>query len=190
MRITGRQLRRIIQEEVGRMMNEEDMGSVVGSTGTQTVAPVTVKGGNPDDFKKSLTGNLAMKLMSLFGVSRSKPNPTAVVNEGDKVDILCELVGIKDIPDAGGIPGIQGSKIWSVTSMSINGRNLAVPPAFQPRPAAGTEIPPGERMKFRVSFEVGYNLAAELEDNKDGTGSLEALKYVLYNTVKDKIVAA
>jgi hypothetical protein len=192
MRITGKQLRRIIQEEVARMVNEDDMGSVVGSSGTQAVAPVAVKGGKPDDFKKSLAGNLSFKLMALFGVTTAKPNPTAVVNEGDKVDILCELVGIKDVPDTGGIPGIQGSKTWSVASMSINGKNLAVPPGLRPRPAAGSEVPPGERMKFRVTFEVGYNLASALDENRNDPtgGTLEDVRYTLFNSIKDNIVAA
>lgn len=200
MRITGRQLRRIIQEEVERMMNEEN-GSVVGSTGTQAVKPMVVKG-NPNfeqDMKRKATRQLAYLLAALTTFDKNQ-NIALTLNEGDKIEAMIELTSITDKSYVGGRLEIEDLTSWKITGFNVNGVNkdALLPPRFKSDRGAGRGnlataadvIPPNERMKYRVSMTVPASVEDILDDKDYGqTGSMTPIVDTYFMALKDSITA-
>jgi len=162
------------------MMYEEE-GTIMGSTGTQSVGPVSVKGIPPATFKSNATGSLAISLARLF----TAPGTTVKVKQGDVVDARCELVGISDAAD--GTPKM----LWSLKDLSINDSPVRVPPGLQPRAKPGTEVPSGERMMFTVSLNINQPISAEIADGAGRTGgNMDRVMRTILMYIKDSVRAA
>ena len=164
------------------MMYEEE-GTIVGSTGTQSVGPVSVKGIPPATFKSSATGSLAINLARLFTFSGANQQYLVKVKQGDVVDAVCELVGISDKAD--GTPGM----LWSLKDLSINDSPVRVPPGLQPRAKPGTEVPPGERMKFSVSFNINQPISAAIATGTGGDMPDRVMRTIMMY-IRDSVRAA
>lgn len=162
------------------MMYEEE-GTIVGSTGTQPVGPVSVKGTPPAVFKTSAVGSFAIRLTKLFTFTATGVNQQYLVKvkQGDEVDAVCELVGISDGADG------KPKMVWSMTSLMINDKSVTIPLGFQPRAKPGTEVPPGERMKFRAVFEINQPISAEIT-----SGSFERIMRTLEMYLRNSVSAA
>jgi len=158
------------------MMYEEDMGSIVGSTGTQAVAPVTVKGIPPERLRLGALHALTDKLTRSFTFKGANQQHLVKVKQDDDVYALCELISIVD-DKADGNP----RTVWSLKEFSINDKPVRIAPGLQPRAKPGTEVPPGERMKFNVSFNMNQGLMSEINANLAGENPSGERVYRLLN---------
>jgi hypothetical protein len=189
MRITGRQLRRIIQEEVARMVNEEEV-TFTQPAAVQGQAPGALPQGiNPASIAKSI----AYKLTNLARQDWNAESDV-IFNDGDKVSIVGKIVDVtsydpnatarlfggSQAPTTGELP--MAPKI-SITSVSVNGQEYSGPNQAKIR-ASGT-LPPDSQMDITATFTVPGGFASALvQDRMDIRKVGSMLTPLIQQTIK------
>jgi hypothetical protein len=141
MRITGRQLRRIIQEEVARMMNEEDaVSNYTADPATGKAVYIDPKTGKPYDTSigKKMLGRLSgpgsSNLPPLKFGELPRESPTNLDDDPDRLEAKLR----SDIKSGAGVKGLMQDIVSLFTTGAADGRAAKLPPGTHQCELVGT----------------------------------------------------
>jgi hypothetical protein len=211
MRITGRQLRQIIKEEVARMMNEEEIEftepAVVKPQGTGLI---------PTGILKRSGQVITDLLIMNFTKTAMAFGPDAVgeaaidISAGDQIDVSAELYQLDTMAILGGRVNMVMPKI-AIKSITVNGQAQPVEQkiftmtaadladfkaAMQGEPRQASGMKPSERTQLTVSFTATPELVSRLDvvlgtplSDPDRKGDISLVRSTLSKLVQASIKA-